>query len=96
MQRKVSRSLPGNTKSGLKENIPISSINIATDVSETSPLTDQSASNNGNLSPSPPRKLKKQRLNSHQAQDKQVADLVKKARYSKAHKAATILYDKER
>ena len=90
IQRKLARSLPGNAKSGLKKNIPISSVNIATDVSEASPLTDPSASNNENLSPSPPRKVKKQQLNSHQAQDKQEAYLFAKARYSKAHKAATI------
>ena len=89
MQRKVARSLPGKSKCGWKENIPLSTVNIATNVSEASPLTDQSASNNGNLMTLPPRKLKKQRLNSHQAQDKWEADLVKKARFSKAHMAAT-------
>lgn len=46
IQRKVARGLPGNSKSGLKENIPISNINIATDLSEASPLTDLSTSNN--------------------------------------------------
>jgi hypothetical protein len=57
MQRKVARSLPGSSKSGMKENIPLSKVNIATDISEASPLTNPSGTSNGILSPSPPRKL---------------------------------------
>lgn len=36
MQRKVARSLPGSTKSGMKENIPISKVNISNDISDIS------------------------------------------------------------
>ena len=106
IQRKVAWSLPGKTKHGMKENIPLCNINVNSgNISEVSPLTDtmaadiladMSATNKENLSPSPPQKLKKQRMNSQQAQDKREADLMKKMQYSKAHKAATILYDNER
>lgn len=92
MQRKVTRALPGKTKR--KFNNVLSSIETNSD---TSPLSDLSSSINGNdLEPSPPRKLKKQRLNSQQMQDKRENDLYLKNRQSKAHKAATLLYDNER
>ena len=100
MQRKVARSLPGKSKGGMKTNNlqrppPVSSVHLDNTVSELSDLTNV-LSTNGNFSPSPPRKMKKQRLNSQQAQDKRESDLYMKSRRSKAHKAATLLYDKER
>ena len=97
MQRKVARSLPGHTKRGMIGIIPPSTVGITSDdISGVSPLTDPSTADKENLSPSPPRKLKKQRMNSRQVQDKQEADLIKKTKYSKAHKAATTLYFNER
>ena len=98
MQRKVARSLPGKSKGGNKA-MPLSVIDINRSTSSAlSQLTDPSGTtprNNGNFSPSPPRKTKKQRLNSKQAQDKRESGLYEKGRFAKAHKAATVLYDKE-
>jgi hypothetical protein len=94
-QRKVARALPGKSKGRMKEILPLSSV-LVNSVSDTSALSDLTGGTNGNLSPSPPRKLKKQRLNSQQLQDKREADLYNKSRQSKAHKAATLLYDQER
>jgi hypothetical protein len=94
-QRKVCRALPGKSKGRMKEILPLSSVDLNAGVSELSDLTTGTIIN-GNLSPSPPRKLKKQRLNSQQVQYKREADLYKKSRQSKAHKAATLLYDQER
>ena len=99
----IPKSLPGKSKGGLADDStgsrPLSNVDINTLSSGASPLTDPSgtmSSRKENLSPSPPRKFKKQRLNSQQAQDKREYDLDIKRRFIKAHKAATVLYDQER
>lgn len=96
MQRKVARALPGKSKGRMKEKYPLFSINLNSAASNTSPLSDLTGTINNNLQPSPMRKLKKQQLNSQQAQDIHEAILYKKTRQTKAHKAATLLYDEER
>jgi len=100
LQRKVTRSLPHKTKRGLKHALPTSSILTqkstggSSTISDISPLTDISGKEN--VPPSPPQKEKKQRLTTKQAQDKRAHDLVAKTKAKKAHKEATILYDRER
>jgi len=103
MQRKVARSLPGKTKRNSTDNSsdhrPVSSIsNRNSEISTTMlPLSDPSfVVNDKNKSPSPQRKLKKHRLTSKQAQDERENNLWEKTKYKKAHKEATVLYDKER
>jgi hypothetical protein len=103
IQRKVARCLPGKTKGSIEDNSkdtqPLSNIDINSGCSESSPLTDPSGMmpiRNENFSPSPPRKLKKQRLTSQQLQDKREYNLDQKRPAIKAHKAATLLYNKER
>jgi hypothetical protein len=101
LQRKVTRSLPHKTKRGLKHAaLPTSSIlsqkstGGSSTMSDISPLTDISGIEN--VPPSPPQKTKKQQLTTKQAQDKRAHDLVTKTKAKKAHKEATILYDRER
>ena len=100
LQRKVTRSLPHKTKRGLKHALPTSSILTqkstggSSTISDISPLTDISGKEN--VPPSPPQKEKKQRLTTKQVQDKRAHDLVTKTKAKKAHKEATILYDRER
>ena len=101
LQRKVTRSLPHKTKRGLKHAaLPTSSIlsqkstGGSSTMSDISPLTDISGIEN--VPPLPPQKTKKQRLTTKQAQDKRAHDLVTKTKAKKAHKEATILYDRER
>jgi hypothetical protein len=105
LQRKVTRSLPLNTKCGLKHPLPASSILTrkstgSSSSTNISPLTDDSGIRHENIEnvppPSPPQKMKKQRLTAKQVQDKRENDLVMKTKAKKAHKEATILYDRER
>ncbi|KAL3771166.1 hypothetical protein ACHAWU_004789 [Discostella pseudostelligera] len=107
LQRKVTRNLPHKTKRGLKHSLPASSIlarkstgSSSSSSSNISPLTDDSGIRDDNIEnvppPSPPQKMKKQRLTAKQVQDKRENDLVMKTKAKKAHKEATILYDRER
>ena len=104
LQRKVTRSLPLKTKRGLKHPLPTSSILYrksmrSSSCTDISLLTDDSGNRHENIEnvpPSPPQKMKKQRLTTKQVQDKREHDLVMKMKAKKAHKEATILYDRER
>ena len=87
LQRKVTRSLSLKTKRGLKHPLPVSSIlsrKSMGSLSSTniSPLTDDSGIRHENIEnvphPSPPQKMKKQRLTAKQVQDKRENDLVMK------------------
>ena len=74
LQRKVARTLPNGSKGELKtsvtESVPVSAVDIDNNtMSDVSPITDDSGLaeiSDENLL-SPPRKLKKLRLNSRQA-----------------------------
>jgi len=103
LQRKVARRLPLKTKGSLKHPLISSTISrksTGSSSTEISSLTDDSGNrdenNIENVPPSPPQKMKKQRLTTKQVQDKREHDLVMKTKAKKAHKEATILYDRER
>jgi hypothetical protein len=107
LQRKVARSLLHGSKGGLKsltaKSLPLLAVEINTNEhSDISPLSNDrrlaeiSGMIEKNFPPLPPRKLKKQQINSQQVQDKRENDLEAKKRLSKAHKAAMVLYASKR
>ena len=94
MQRKVSRDLQKMTKSKGKANATVSTAN------SVPPVEDVDF--NGNESPHDVSSMteeewkpKKHRLNAKQKQEKREAELRAKAKFSRAHKAATKLYAAE-
>jgi hypothetical protein len=103
MQRNVRRNLPGGTKRDsiallTASSHSVTSISVSSDkFTDISPLTDASERSemDENTPPSPQQKPKKQRKTSKQAQDMRVANHEMQLKLKKAHKEATIMYDRE-